>query len=189
MANPLRRRSGRAAPVAALVLASAVAAVLVVGALAITQHAETTLARAEGPIQLSSDPVWVPLRDPESGAALTLDMLRERRAGNRIVLVLRDLSADAQPGSAFTVQLGTSRASEPATTDTGSVGRFSFYNEINAGTLKATPSSRSYDVAGALQRLGTSGAGSDAIGVTIRPERRPAANAHATIGAIELVTQ
>ena len=194
MANQQGRRSGRQAPVAALILASAVAAaVLVVGALAITQHAETTLAKAEGPIQLSSNPVWVPLRDPETGAALTLDMLRERRAGDRIVLVLRDLSADAQPGSAFTVHLGTAhlgmaRAAEPSA-PADSVGRFSFYNEINAGTLKATPSSRSYDVKGALQRLATSGAGSDAIGVTIRPERQPAANAHATIGAIELVTQ
>jgi hypothetical protein len=189
MANPQARRSGRAAPVAALIVASAVAAVLVVGALAITEHAETTLAKADGPVQLSSNPVWVPLRDPESGAALTIDMLRERRAGARIVLVLRDLSADAQPGTAFAVHIGVSRTPEPSTADPGYAGRFSFYNEINSGALKATPSSRSYDVAGALQRLGTSGAGSDAIGVTIRPERQPSARARATIGAIELVTQ
>jgi hypothetical protein len=189
MANPQRRRSGRAAPVAALLLASAVAAVLVVGALAIAEHASTTIARADGPIQLSSSPVWVPLRDPSSGAALTVDMLRERRAGDRIVLVLRDLSAGAQPGTAFVVHIGISRPPEPLTAGSGYAGRFSFYNEINAGALKATPSSRSYDVAGALQRLATSGAGGEAIGVTIRPERQPAANAHATIGAIELVTQ
>jgi hypothetical protein len=186
MANPQRRRSRRTALVAALIVASAVA-VLVVGALAISEHAPNTLARAEGPIQLSSNPVWVPLRDPQSGAALTLDTLRDR-SGDRIILVLRDLSAEAQPGSNFAVHIGTAQAADASNTDAGYVGRFSFYNEINAGSLKAAPTSRSYDVTGALQRLLTSAAGGEAVGVTIRPERRPDANARATIGAIELVT-
>src|SRR5436305_15246 len=171
MANPRTRRLGRGAAVAALILASAVA-VLVVGALAISEPAPNTLARAEGPIQLTSNAVWVPLRDPQSGAPVTLHTLSERLARNRILLVVRDLSAEVQPGSNFAVHIGTSPAAEPSIGEAGYVGRFSFYNEINAGSLKAAPSSRSYDVTHALQRLLASGPGGDPIGVTIRPERQ-----------------
>jgi hypothetical protein len=160
------------------------------GALVTSPQPQENVAKADGPITLVGGPVWVPLTDAETGAPLTGAALTRRLATGRAMLVLDNLSADAQPGSPFAVYLGlasTAAPAKPATSDPHYVGRFAFFNEINEGSLKATPSRRSYDVTALLGRLRSSGSVDAPIGVTIAPEREPAAAVRATIGRIDIV--
>ncbi len=149
--------------------------------------ASVTVAQTSDPVRLLKGTVWVPLRQPGFDTRLTPEVLRSILNGQHLRLVLKDISADAQPGSAFNVYLGLAQAAAPAKDDSHYVGRFSFYNEINAGALKATPSVRTYDITPLVKRLLASGTLGDPVGVTIAPERTPDANANPTIGRIEIV--
>jgi hypothetical protein len=167
-------------------LAAAAVAVVQCSAGARTTPSQGSVAKVNGPVVLQKGPVFVPLNNPDTGGLLTHDALEKRAGGGRLTLVLSNISAEDQPGSPFAVYVGLAPNAEPVKNDPHYVGRFSFFNEINAGALKATPSSRTFDVGAVLQRLRSAGTLNAPIGITIVPEREPAGEVRATIGSIEL---
>ena len=150
---------------------------------------QVVIAQTRSPIRLVGNGVWVGFTEAEVSTQLTSGVLRRWVAKRRLILILKDISADAQPESSFAVYLGLASSESPAKDDPHYVGQFSFYNEINAGELKATPSVRTFDITRLVQRLLASHAIADPIGVRILPERRPMDNANATIGSITIVAR
>jgi hypothetical protein len=149
----------------------------------------TVIAQTHSPIRLGDSGVWVDFTEAEARTQLTSGVLRGWVAKRRLILILKDISADTQPESSFVVYLGLAPSESPAKDDPHYVGRFSFYNEINAGELKATPSVRSFDITSLVLHLLAAHAIADPIGVRILPERRPADNANASIGSITIAAQ
>jgi hypothetical protein len=143
--------------------------------------------KASGPARLGKDLLWVGLTDPATGSPLTRDVLHNASQGRRLMLVLSGISAEAPPNSAFDIFLTPSGSGTPSKDDPRYVGSLSFYGEINHGPLKATPSSRSYDVTEVARRLSASNSSSEPIGVAIVPARTPSPDARPTIGSIEIV--
>jgi hypothetical protein len=147
---------------------------------------QDSIAKTAAPVALQAHAVWVPLNIEGRDTVLTRDALDARARSGRVTLVLDGLTAEDQPGSPFAVYLALAPNADPEKNDPHYVGRFTFFNEINAGPLKATPSSRTYDVTAVLQRLRDAGALAGPIGVTIVPERQTQGEVRATIGRIEL---
>ena len=145
------------------------------------------LAKTSGPARLGKDLLWIGLNDPATGSPLTREALRNASGARRLMLVLNEISAEAPPNSAFDIFLGLSANATPSKDDLRYIGSLSFYGEINHGSLKATPSSRSFDVTEVARRLSASNGSSEPIGVTIVPARTPSPDARPTIGSIEIV--
>jgi hypothetical protein len=152
------------------------------------QGDSVTIAQTSGPLPPVNGPLWAPLKESNSGTKLRPDSLRQLLTRLHLRVVVKEISAEAQPGTAFNIYLGLMPSSVPAKDDPHFVGRFWLYNEINAGSLKATPSVRVYDIRPSLERSLARGALGDTVGVTIAPERTPAPNANVTIGSIAIVT-
>ena len=97
------------------------------------------LAQSPGPLTLSETPAWAPLIDADTQQPLSATVLRQQLVGGRLFLVLKDITAQAQPGTAFTVYLGVPASFRGSRDDTHYVGRLAFFDEISHGSLTATP--------------------------------------------------
>jgi hypothetical protein len=184
------RRSLEAGGRRAGLLAAALAALpLTACSLMATSPPQTTLARTDKAIALQARSVWAPLTDAGTSTLLTRSALEKTLAAGRVTLVLNEISAEEQPGSPYSIYVGLAPDAEPVKNDPHYVGRFSFFNEINHGSLKATPSQRTFDVTAVLQRLRAAGALDGPIGITLTPDRQPEGTVRATIGNIELRRQ
>jgi hypothetical protein len=152
--------------------------------------ASMTIARAEGPIALGAEParVWVKPVGDEKSLAAHLERLGPDR---QVFLVLNGLSAETQPRTAFAIYLDSDPNGTRGVRESESprVGRITFYEEIREGRTDAPTTFRSFDVTARLQELRASGRLTDALAVTIVPERKTAAAAKATVANIELVAR
>jgi hypothetical protein len=156
----------------------------------INDEVPLVIARTSSPARLEETAVWVPLNEAaEAGKTLTPDMLRQWVPKRRLSLILKDISADAQPASPFAVYLGLAPSASPAEQDPHYVGKFWFYNEINSGALKATPSVRTFDITSLVRHLLKAHAFANPVGVMIVPERMPLRDANAAVGSIAIVAQ
>jgi hypothetical protein len=152
--------------------------------------ASMTIARAEGPIALGTEParVWLKPSGGETSMAAPLDRLGP---GRQVFLVLNGLSAETQPRTAFAIYLDPDPAGTRGVRESESprVGRITFYEEIREGRTEAPATFRSFDVTARLQELRVSGRLTDTLAVTIVPERKTAAEAKASLANIELVAR
>src|ERR1700731_4758995 len=67
---------------------------------------QVVIAQSRSSIHLLETAVWVPLTEGEVDTSLTSNVLGHWVAMRRLSLILKDISADAQPTSAFAVYLG-----------------------------------------------------------------------------------
>lgn len=150
----------------------------------------SVIAQAVLPTRLQEVPVWVELnKTADAKESLTPDMLGQWIANRKLTLILKDLSADAQPASPYSVYFGLSPSELPEKDSPNYVGRFWLYSEINTNELKATPTLRAFDITYLVRRLFEAHAMANPIGVMIVPERSPSKNTNFTIGSILLIAQ
>lgn len=134
-------------------------------------------------VALGSGPVRIALGQGPAVAART----RGLPAGRRIFLVLRDLRAAAAPGVLYNVFLGLDAGAPlPAGSDPRAVGVINFYSAVAPGDAPLTVS---FDITGSLRSLAAGNALRNELAVTIAPADRPAADAGAVLGAVELVME
>lgn len=154
------------------------------------EEISSVIAQSALPIRLQEVPVWVQLnKTADTKESLTPDMLNQWIVNRKLTLILKDLSADAQPASPYSVYFGLSSSARPEKDGPNYVGRFWLYSEINMNELKATPTLRSFDITYLAKRLFEAHTMANPIGVMIVPERSPSKNTNFTIGSILLVAQ
>jgi hypothetical protein len=142
-----------------------------------------TLAAA-GRVALGGETVRVPL-EPGAGAALPRRLTD--LGGRRLLLVLANLEAAAQPGIVYEVYLGLPPGAAPSASDPHYVGTLNFFAVAPPNTAAQ---SRSYDVTSLASRLASQGS-AEGLAVTIVPTQPSptAAAANAAIGRIALAVQ
>ena len=155
--------------------------------------ASMTIARADGPIALGAAPtrVWLtPVGGEKSAESLAarLELLGPDRP---VFLVLNGPSAATQPRTAFAIYLDPDPSATHGVRESESprVGRLTFSAEVRDARTDAPPAFRSFDVTARLQELRVSGRLTDALAVTIVPERKTAAEIKATLANIELMAR
>jgi tyrosinase len=149
------------------------------------QRGDQMLLSARGPFRLSAAPVEIPLHGdfslPAKVTALT--------PGERIYLVLRELSADEQPGVVYRIYLGG--VAEAKKEDQGRLlGTVNFFNAVPLRDAKPgarAGSTRSIDVTEVLRKLRAASNLREPVTVTIQPSGAPVATAKPMIGRVELV--
>lgn len=146
------------------------------------------VARAAGPIQLGAERIDVPLKAIDDGVSLA-KRLDSVRAASKVVLALRDISADEAPGTQFRIYLELPAGRTPTEADAHEISRLAFFNEVRAGREDAPTSSRTYDITSTLTTLQALGAIGDPVTVSFVPQRPPAPNAKAVVGRIELLVR
>lgn len=155
--------------------------------------ASMTVARADGPIALGAEPVraWLKSAGGDGGAKSIAAQLERLGPDRQVFLVLNGLSAETQPRTAFAIYLDPDPSGTRGVRESESprVGRITFYEEVREGRTEAPTTFRSFDVTARLQELRVSGRLTDALAVTIVPERKTAAEAKATLANIELVAR
>jgi hypothetical protein len=107
---------------------------------------------------------------------------------HNLVLVLRGLFADVQPGTVYRLYLNLSENSLPSVDDPGFIGTLSFFGVPKAPD-KANPKLVSYYVSEALDRLQFVGRFGEKLSLTLLPGRAPVANSHPGIAEIFLTEE
>lgn len=148
------------------------------------------LATSLASTELGAGPVSVTLSPPPSQQGTKLAArLSSLAPGERIYLVLRDMTTQQQPGVLYHIYLDLPAGNRaPAKDDPHYVGVLNFYN----ARAESSPAVfRSFEVTDFLRNLQKQGLLSDQTTVTIIPSPGGAVNASAkpVIGQIELVVQ
>ena len=146
------------------------------------------IARAARRIELGPGRIDVTL-DPVDGMAGLAKRLDTLPANAKVILVVRELSADQQPGTQFRVYFELPEGRTPTDADPHEVGRIAFFNEVRAGREDAPTSWRSYDITQVVRTVQALGMIQGPLTVSIIPQRPPAADAKAVVGEIELIVR
>lgn len=147
------------------------------------------IASAEGPIELTSEPVGVSLTmasgaQDEEGARQLSQLLATLEPTQRLFLKVQDFEATESPGVLYHLYLGLPPGATPAKDDPRHAGTVNFY--------AAVPTKKgfvSFDVTDLLQRLRREEVLSMDRLVTVIPAGTPEAGVPPTLGRIELVLE
>ena len=156
------------------------------------------IAQSKAEIILADSPTRVALSDTSSPDAPKVSLAAELETlepGQRLSLILRDLHADAAPGTLFHLFLDLPEGVTPdlKARDPHLVGNFNFFNSVKPSS--GSPSTadrksfRSYDITSPLQKLQQSARLPGETTVTIIPSHAIAPNSRPVIGRIEIVLQ
>lgn len=153
----------------------------------------TPLARSAGPLSLGAQPVSVPLGGASLGSPMATPQTRRH-------LLLRGLTASAQPGVTYSVYIDLPPGATPAANDPRRVGTVNFYAARPPGAPVAAdgPTPRetndeklffSFDLTTAIASSSRRGLLLPQTTVTFIPDGRPEADARVVVGRLELVDQ
>jgi hypothetical protein len=146
------------------------------------------IAVAAGPVRLVEAPVRVPLSPPAGGAGIA-SAIESMEPGERLFLVLRDLSAAEPPGVLYHLYLSLPPGAVPAEDDPRHAGSINFYAAVRPEPAEPGSAFHSFDVTEAIRALGERGELDEPLMLTILPAGEPAGGSGATVGRIELVVQ
>lgn len=155
------------------------------------------LLSAPGPIQLGAGPVEIflhPAAQGASGSSLSA-RIAALAPGERVYLVLRGLSAQAQPGVVYHIYIyigvpGAAPANATSQPQGRLAGTLNFFNVVplkGATMDRASQSTRSIDVTQVLKDLQSSRGLGDQLRVTVWPSGSPVPAAKPAIGQLDLV--
>jgi hypothetical protein len=154
---------------------------------------EQVLLSASGPFKLGAGPVDIPLHAAQGvpGGSFS-GKIAALAPGESMYLVLRGLSAAAQPGVVYNIYVGAARATQSDTNSQpqGRAGTLNFFNVVplkGAKAARAAQSTRSIDVTEVLKKLQASGLLGAQLIVTVWPSGSPVAAAKPAIGRVDLV--
>lgn len=147
-------------------------------------------AKAEGPFRLGESAVRIPVNPvsaapPEGG--LLASRLSALKSGRSIYLVIRELSAELQPGILYHVYLDLPAGAKPVRDDPHYVGLLNFFNSSYGG-----PRSDfffSYDITSVARKLRARKVLAGRTTITVIPAGAPQAGTAPAIGRVELLEQ
>jgi len=156
-----------------------------------------TRARATSPVQLGSAPVTVSLQQPPSTAAGLGDlaqMVTNLGPTRRLFLVIRSLSAEAQPGALFHIflELPTDATASPDSSNKiGSINFFDAVGHDGHSAAAATPQQKffSFDITDLAKRLAAEGRLTATPRLTFAPSNELETEARPVVGEITLIEQ
>jgi tyrosinase len=142
-----------------------------------------------GPVTLGSGPVRVQLKGEER--TNLLQHFGALKAEEQIFVVLRDLSADSQPGVLYHVYLNVPEGGKPELPQDRYIGAVNFFGSMHEGH-DGGPTTRfvSFEISRVLAKLKAGGMSAEtATSVTIVPSGEPSAEAKPIIGQIAILKQ
>jgi tyrosinase len=155
-----------------------------------------TRARVAAAVQLGTTPVRAQLVAPPTAAAGLADLVTRVRnlSGNRrLFLVIRNLSAQAPPGTLFNVFLELPGDVAGADAEANKIGSIHFFDAVphgGHGTAAGSPQKFfSFDITDLAKRLVSEGRLTATPTLTIAPADQVEADARPVVGEITLVEQ
>jgi tyrosinase len=151
---------------------------------------------AGGGIPLSAGPVHISMA-PVARGAVPIDLTERFKAlppARRLLLVLRDLTAAAQPGVTYQVYLDLPPNATPSPESANFVGTINFFaaaamNTMPGMTMPAPRRTVSLDITSKAKTLAAQGQLNPTPAVTIVPADAPADAARPVVGQVQLVEQ
>jgi len=154
-----------------------------------------TRARATSAVQLGNQPVSVSLQAPPSTAAGLSDlvqMVRNLGPTRRLFLVIRNLSADAQPGALFHIFLELPTNAAASADSSHKIGSINFFDAVGHGghSAAAVPQKFfSFDITDLAKQLAAEGRLTTTPRLTIAPSNELETDARPVVGEITLIEQ
>lgn len=154
------------------------------------------LAKVAGPITLGAAPVSANLQSAQPGAAFQFPrQVKSLLPEKKLYLLMRNLSAEMQPGVIYHAYLDLPAGTIPQKDDPHHIGMLNFFGAMHhrappsPSMSQLTPRFISMDVTPVARRLQSEGTLSQQPSVTIVPVGKPAQTAKPLIGEIALVAQ
>jgi hypothetical protein len=148
------------------------------------------VARASGPFELRSEPLRVTLESIDTSREPLAARLLRLASGQRIVLMVNTLSADAPPGTRFYVYLNLPKTiTAPTPNDPRLVGEFAYFGEVRTPDGLPPSTYRRFDITSLLRQLHEDGQATGPVTVTIAAARAVSEGAKPTIGDITVLVQ
>ena len=149
-----------------------------------TAVSPTPLSRGAGPLPLGAQPATAALVGPALASPLAA-------AGRRRYLILRGLTATAQPGVTYSVYIDLPAGATPAANDPRRVGTVNFFSARPPGAPKGAEEKLffSFDLTDTALALERRGLLLPHTTVTFIPDGRPEQGARVVVGHLEIVDQ
>jgi len=155
-----------------------------------------TRARATSAVELGNQPVTVSLQAPPSTAAGLGDlvqMVRNLGPNRRLFLVIKNLSAQDQPGALFHVFLELPDNTAASADSSNKIGNINFFDAVGHGGHTATTGPQqkffSFDITDLAKQLAAEGRLTTTPQLTIAPSNELETNARPVVGEITLIEQ
>jgi tyrosinase len=154
-------------------------------------------ARVASAVQLSSTPVRANLAAPPSTAAGLQDLptiVRNLGPNRRLFLVIRNLNAQAPPGTLFDVFLELPEGASGSAAESNKIGSIHFFDAVphgghGAAAANAEQKFFSFDITDLAKRLVNEGRFTATPVLTIAPADQVEATARPVVGEIQLIEQ
>jgi tyrosinase len=154
-------------------------------------------ARVASAVQLSSTPVRANLAAPPSTAAGLQDLptiVRNLGPNRRLFLVIRNLNAQAPPGTLFDVFLELPEGASGSAAESNKIGSIHFFDAVphgghGAAAANAEQKFFSFDITDLAKRLVSEGRFTATPVLTIAPADQVEATARPVVGEIQLIEQ
>lgn len=176
------------AAVAPVALAAGIAGNLsACGSAASQPAAPALLAHADGPIVLGAAPARVGFTSASAPLVSLATLLATIRGEQRLLLVLRGVTTERQPGVLFQLFLDVPAGDLPDPNGSHYVGTLNFYRATPAGA--GAESFESFDITDAARAVEPLQMRDETTTVTIVAVGTPAAGARPRVGRLEIVRQ
>lgn len=149
-------------------------------------------ANAEGPFTLTNSAVRIPLKSVSrtaTGEGSLVSRLGTLKGGRSIYLIVKELSAQIQPGVIYHLYLDLPSGAKPARNDAHYVGTLNFFNAPFDGSAPRSDFFFSYDITPIARKLRERKLLAGQTTLTVSPASAPDAGSAPTIGRVELVEQ
>ncbi len=147
------------------------------------------LARAEGPFLLSATPTAIPLEGLKTPNISLATMISTLSPGGRLLLVVRGVTAEQQPGVVYQIYLDLPEGNLPDPTGPHYIGTLNFYRARPASSNATAGTFESFDITAAAARVEPLQMRDQPTTIVFAPAGRPADNARPSIGRLEVVRQ